>query len=297
MNKKLKGFFQLIRLPNQFTLPGDILCGFLLPAWYASYILKSHLSSGATLLTLILISVLIYSFGLIQNDVFGYEEDKHFGRSSRPLVSGIIKLKSAKLLCFIFFTTALLLGLAINATTVAVTAIIAVLCTIYNRNAHKYPMLTAPVMGLCRGFNIILGASAYGTDLFNFEILNFPLWCCIIFHTLYIAGVTLIAANENEGGPSRFLKHLPFVAALLLITVIQHWLFMILCAWILFMTSPLNQQSSPSAVGAKIGQLIGMLILSQLCWIVLATKDVSFILPIAMCYFCNRALSHFFYSS
>lgn len=297
MKKITAEFCKLIRLPNLFTLPGDILCGFILAVWYPAYILKSGLSAEMSLFTLILISLATYSFGLIQNDLFGLEEDRAAGRTKRPLVSGTISVNTAKSLCILLLLLSIGISFLVNLTTVVIVLFIVILSTIYNRSAHNNPLLSAPVMGLCRGLNVMLGASACGVDIFTLERLNFPLLCCAIFHTLYITSVTLFAAREQTKAPTRMVTFLPFITILALTVVIHHIGFIILSVLVLLTVISINERSTPKTIGAATGQLISLLIISQICWIIAVTNDQLTAIPIALCYLTNRILSKTFYSS
>lgn len=297
MKKFLNGLGRLLRLPNLFTLPGDVLCGFMMAQIYPAYSLKSNIGYGWAVHLLIFISILVYSFGLIQNDICGYEEDCAFGRIKRPLVDGSISPRTAKLLAVFCIVLALVCSTLINMTTVTIVISILFFSSIYNLSAPKFPLLSSPLMGICRGLNVLLGASAFGVDIFNFEVANFPLIACVLYHFLYITFVCLIAAKEEERGPSRFVALLPFFSTLALIAVVPHYTFVSFAIWVFCLTIMLNKKSTPQFVGQTIGMLISSLILIQLCWISALTGDLFLISIILILYFGNHAVSKMFYSS
>lgn len=297
MKKFLNGLGRLLRLPNLFTLPGDVLCGFMMAQVYPAYSLKSNIGYGWSVHLLIFISILAYCFGLIQNDICGYEEDCAFGRENRPLVDGTISLNTAKILALLCAVFGLTCSFWVNTTAVAVFIVILLFSSLYNLFSPKFPRLSCPLMGICRGLNVLLGASAFGADVFNFEISNFSLLVCVIYHFLYITSVCLIAAKEEERGPSRFVGLLPFFGTLALVAVIPHFTFVSFAIWVFCLTISLSKKSTPQFVGQTVGILISSLILIQLCWISALTGDLFLISMILILYFGNHAVSKMFYSS
>ena len=84
-------YLQLFRLPNVFTAIADVLMGYLL----VHRVLEP--SDTFPLLLLVLASSLIYTAGMVLNDVFDYQVDCQ-ERPQRPLPSGRISLGRARLL-------------------------------------------------------------------------------------------------------------------------------------------------------------------------------------------------------
>ncbi len=297
----MKSFFiglgRLLRLPNLFTLPGDVLCGFMLAQVYPAYSLKSNVSYGWSIHFLILISILVYCFGLIQNDICGYEEDCAFGREKRPLVNGSISLTVAKILALGSVLLALIFSFAVNTTTLSIVLTILLFSTLYNILSPRFPRLSSPIMGSCRGLNVLLGASAFGMEIFNFEVANFSLIACVLFHFLYITSVTLIASREESEGPSKLVSLFPFFSTIVLICFVPHFTFVAFGIWVFCLTITLSKKSTPQFVGQSVGMLISSLILIQLCWISALTGDLTLISIILILYFANHAVSKMFYSS
>ena len=89
MTKKMKDWFELIRLPNLFTLPGDVLVGMAAVLTFTDF-----KTQWTHFLLLCLISALLYSGGLILNDFMDYEEDCA-ERPDRVLPSGRISRTDA----------------------------------------------------------------------------------------------------------------------------------------------------------------------------------------------------------
>ena len=73
----LRNYLLLIRLPNTFTVPPDILVGY--------FVLGHQDSADALSLPLLIVSsVLLYISGIVFNDLFDLEEDK-IDSPNRPL--------------------------------------------------------------------------------------------------------------------------------------------------------------------------------------------------------------------
>ena len=177
-------FLQLVRIPTVFTAMADIFLGFLLT--------HSTIEPLDTFLLLLGASVCIYWTGMILNDYFDREIDGQ-DRPGRPIPSGRIPAASA-----------LKLGLVLNALGLGLAAVagpgsllIAVLLTacvwLYDGVMKKTPL--APLlMGSCRFFNVLLGASASPTG---------AMWWCPQMHIavglgIYVIGLTWFARQEAK---------------------------------------------------------------------------------------------------
>ncbi|MDA0284137.1 MAG: UbiA family prenyltransferase [Planctomycetota bacterium] len=175
---------QLVRIPTVFTAMADIFLGFLL-----THSLLEPLSSFVLLLGA---SVCIYWTGMILNDYFDRDVDRR-DRPNRPIPSGRIEA-----------AWALKLGVALNVVGVGLAAsvgtgslLVAVLLTacvwLYDGVLKKTPL--APVlMGSCRFFNVMLGASASSTG---------AMWLCPQAHValglgIYVCGLTWFARQEAK---------------------------------------------------------------------------------------------------
>lgn len=97
-NVSIKDYLVLVRLPNLFTLPSNILVGM---ATVSS--LAFTLTSFTQFLLLVTISVLLYCVGIVLNDLYDFDIDKK-ERPNRPLPSGKISRRSAIVLVAVFST-------------------------------------------------------------------------------------------------------------------------------------------------------------------------------------------------
>ncbi|MCK5834563.1 MAG: UbiA family prenyltransferase, partial [Lentisphaeria bacterium] len=271
---KLNAYLQLIRLPNLFTIPGDVLIGGFLVTTLPMYTVKSSLSIFMSALALILISLLLYSFGLVQNDLVGFKEDCELGRK-RPLTTGRISKREAQVFALLLCLAALVGSLFINATAVMLTALILGFVTLYNYLNRAGSLLSPLVMGMCRGLNILLGASLVGWNALSFEAWNQYLWICVVFHILYILSVTVFARNEATTGPKSYAKLAPFVMTLLFAMVTTNFYFGIFAFVTLLTTLPILKKSTPQEIGKTVGSFIQNLILLQMVWLMLL--DLNFL--------------------
>lgn len=179
----LSAWIELIRLPNIFTIPGDILAGVFLAGINTGEI---HL-----ILPVIIISFFLYISGLMLNDYFDRETDK-LERPSRPIPSGRVKPESVLTVSLVLIGIALALSLMATARILVfrIVLIIVFLVFSYNAFARKIPLIGFIVMGLCRGFNVILGASICAKPFDSMVLGGAGI------ETIYITIVSAIAYNE-----------------------------------------------------------------------------------------------------
>jgi 4-hydroxybenzoate polyprenyltransferase len=203
--EQLKSWLELIRLPNLFTVPGDSLAGFILAT--IIYTPEKGFSFSAELIWLILASTLIYAAGIIQNDIADIKIDSE-ERPKRPLPSGRISITYAKIASIIMYLTALLLisYISYKATCIALMLIGLVIC--YNFYLKKYMVSGAVNMGLCRGFNLLLGASIVRLKAVLEPLVLFP----FLLFTTYIFFICLISYHETEPYSQGQKRWYPFFA-------------------------------------------------------------------------------------
>lgn len=156
-------YFQLFRISNIFTVPPDILVGFLAVSIYSS---SSIGYSVSDLVTLIFSSVFIYIGGLVLNDLFDIKVDR-LERPNRPLPSGRIKKGKAILITVLLFSIGLAFASLVNSIAVGISLLMIVGIIAYNykiKNGYFRPYLMAAI----RALNVIYGASF----IFDIPITN-----------------------------------------------------------------------------------------------------------------------------
>ena len=219
----LQNYLELLRLPNVFTAVADVAMGFFFvigivdqAAWAFSDDGQQSLLPIAmwTIGLLAAASALLYSAGMVLNDVFDIELDRE-EQPYRPLPSGRILLSSARWLGWQLLTlgimlasgAAVMLGRFPPAHTenfvlawrpAIVAAALAVLIVLYNAGLKRTPL--GPVaMGGCRTLNVLMGMS----------VLRGPWqvehWAVAAGIGVYIAGVTWFARNDARRSDRRQL--------------------------------------------------------------------------------------------
>jgi 4-hydroxybenzoate polyprenyltransferase len=208
----------------------DIAMGFV-------FVHDAH-TAGANwpvLVLLIAASSLIYTAGMILNDVYDLEIDRQ-ERPFRPLPSGQIGLQVATRMGYLFLIGGVLLAASAGwlepdnqvspwrSGIVAVVLALAVLA--YDAWLKKTPL--GPLgMGLCRLLNVLLGMSAAGAVAADPSWLTYPVssWMIASGLGLYITGVTWFARSEarDSSRPQLVLATLVIIAGIVLLAQFQQW--------------------------------------------------------------------------
>lgn len=201
----LRQYLILVRLPNVFTAPSNVLTGYL------AAVVPAANADALQLFLLLLSSILLYIAGIVFNDYFDIDLDKR-ERPYRPLPSGGITKKVALLIAIISLISANILAFTASMSSLAVCIIMSVMVIGYDyklKNTFFGPI----AMGIIRSLNIILGASP---TLFvilipdNHTNANFIL-ARIIFVSLslfvYVMAISLLSRKEVVTGEELEGKH------------------------------------------------------------------------------------------
>jgi len=206
--QRLTGFLRLMRPANIVTAIADILAGIVITGYVTS--------PGYSLLPvffLVLATVGLYGGGVVFNDVFDAEIDK-IERPERPIPSGLVSKQSASFLGLLLLLTAIVAAAFVHkerllSLSVLFAVIIAIAALVYDKWG-KHHLLLGPVnMGLCRGFNLLLGMSIVPAAVSQYWWLGF-------FPIIYIASITMISRDEVQGGKKKTL----YAASLLYLIVL-----------------------------------------------------------------------------
>jgi 4-hydroxybenzoate polyprenyltransferase len=262
----LRPWLQLIRLPNQFTVPGDVLAGLALAGGFGTV-------SVLHLLRVIAASLLLYSAGLLLNDWF----DRHIDaeeRPSRPIPAGEVSVGAVRTAGFGCILAANAIAGLIGPAVLACSIALSVCVVAYNAGAKKKPLIGVPVMAACRSLNILLGAAVVG---FSGPGLPYVLIAAGVIG-LYIIIVCWIAFNEVTELPSKaaivcvalspFAVLVPGVQALSgegCGGVWLCWALVLVNAW--HLTSRLWRNTDIKMTGPLVGQLIRHMIFIQAYWL------------------------------
>lgn len=191
MNSRLLAYLQLFRIPNVFTAIADVVMGFLFVQLLPQPVQQLLLLVGST--------CLLYTGGMVLNDVFDLQQDTA-ERPDRPLPSGRIDAAWAKKLGLGMLIGGVLLALVASPTSGIVAFILAVAIYLYDGVLKQTPV--APiVMGSCRFLNVLLGMSVAANFL--------PPDQLVVATGLgtYVAGITWFArceAKESQRGMLQF---------------------------------------------------------------------------------------------
>lgn len=175
-------YLQLCRFAAVFTAMADVFLGYLLT--------HKSLEPGGTFTLLVVASSSLYLAGMVFNDVFDRGVDV-FERPGRPIPSGRVSVRAA----VIFGTMLMVMGLgsSLTASLRSVSVVLPLVACIFLYNGRLKDTPVGPVvMGACRFFNVLLGAS---TAEFVWAMPQLHVAGAL---SLYIAGVTWFARDEAE---------------------------------------------------------------------------------------------------
>lgn len=190
-NSNFKNYLLLLRLPNLFTLPSNILIGFILVSTFTLTI-----TSVIQVLMLVTISILLYCVGLILNDLFDYEIDRK-ERPNRPIASGKISRKFAIIIAIIFTTIALSLSLLVNVTTSSISLLLLII--IFGYDKYLKNTIAGPfTIAAARVTNVILGTSANIGGLNTFP-QNIQLVFVLTITFVYVSLIGILSRYEVQG--------------------------------------------------------------------------------------------------
>jgi UbiA prenyltransferase family len=203
MLKKIIVYLRMMRPANIVTSVADILAGIAI---------SGVLSSGTSIpwLSIVLLAAstaCLYGGGIVFNDVFDADLDK-IERPERAIPSGVISLQHATILGSILLLAGIALASLNSLTSGLLALLVAVFALLYNK-IGKHHFFFGPLnMGLCRGFNLLLGISIVPEMLSNHYLAIIPV--------IYIFSITMTSRGEVHGGRAKNL----YLAAFLYATVI-----------------------------------------------------------------------------
>ncbi|MFL6525809.1 MAG: UbiA family prenyltransferase [Nitrososphaera sp.] len=151
VRQRLKEYLLLIRLPNVFTTPSNILAGYFAAIAVAQ-------ADGLELIALMGSSSSLYVAGIVLNDYFDIEIDRK-ERPFRPLPSGNISKNHALAIGIVAILAANIIAAMISPISLAVTVAISLTIIAYDYRL-KHNVSGPFAMSGARFLNVILGASA-----------------------------------------------------------------------------------------------------------------------------------------
>lgn len=177
-------WIRLMRLSNLLTVAGDTMAG----AFLTSLLTRLDVPLPR-LLDVIFSSILFYTFGMVQNDICDFEEDRRH-RPERPLASGEISQNAAIICSVLLLVMGLLLSYLNGRIVFFVAVVLCCMISVYNLMLKSHPMRGAVCMGLCRSLNMLMGASLLP--------LSFPVLVPIVAEGCFIMLVTQLSFTEHR---------------------------------------------------------------------------------------------------
>ncbi len=188
----VRGWLQLLRVPNLLTVPGDPLAGFSL-VWATGL---TTTRPGVRMALAAGVALLLYMAGLLWNDWFDLAEDT-VERPHRPLPGGAVRPVTAALTANVLTVLAIAVAAVAGRPTLYVTMALGATVLAYDGLLKRSPLLGPLAMGACRGLSVLLGAAAFGGD----GLANPLLLVHVAGVAFYVAAVTWLAAGETKRRP------------------------------------------------------------------------------------------------
>jgi 4-hydroxybenzoate polyprenyltransferase len=185
VSQRLKEYLLLIRLPNVFTTPSNILAGYFAAVTVAE-------ADIVHLIALMVSSGLLYVGGIVLNDYFDVEIDKR-ERPSRPLPSGNISKRHALAIAMIALLIANTIALVVGPMSLAVSLALTFAIIAYDYRL-KHGLLGPFAMAGARFLNVILGASPVLLYINNHSYAIVGAAAASLF--LYIVAITILSKKE-----------------------------------------------------------------------------------------------------
>jgi 4-hydroxybenzoate polyprenyltransferase len=198
VSQRLREYLLLIRLPNIFTTPSNILAGYFAAVTVAE-------ADFVQMIALMASSGLLYVGGIALNDYFDVEIDKR-ERPSRPLPSGNISKWHALAIAMIALLIANTIAMVLGPMSLAVS--LALTFTIIAYDYRLKHGLSGPfAMGGARFLNVIFGASPVLLYINNHSYAIVGAAAASLF--VYIVAITIL--SKKETGNERANSTIPFL--------------------------------------------------------------------------------------
>jgi 4-hydroxybenzoate polyprenyltransferase len=188
----LKDYLRLIRAPNLFTVPSNILAGYFA-------VIPIGVADTVQLLSIIFSSIFLYMSGIVLNDYVDIKVDRN-ERPDRPLASGRITKRNALIVVVVSIIASNFLAFTVSWASLMISALLTSVIIAYNLRL-KGGIVTNPLsMGSARFLNVILGGSP-AIALFlvphqGYMLLIF-IGYCLFLHT---AAVSILSRKEMDIG-------------------------------------------------------------------------------------------------
>jgi 4-hydroxybenzoate polyprenyltransferase len=190
VTQRVKEYLRLIRLPNVFTTPSNILAGYF--AAVTTTTTAAAEADEVHLIALMVSSGLLYIAGIVLNDYFDIEIDKK-ERPSRPLPSGKISKGSALTIAIVALLIANTIALVVGPISLAISLTLTLLIIAYDYQL-KYTVIGPFAMGGTRFLNVIFGASPVLLYIDNHSVAIVGAAASSLF--FYVSSITILSKKE-----------------------------------------------------------------------------------------------------
>jgi 4-hydroxybenzoate polyprenyltransferase len=208
---QIKNYLTLVRFPNLFTLPSNILAGYFSTHTHNTIEIN-------TIVLVILVSACLYAAGVIFNDVADRQIDRK-ERPNRPIPSGKITQRNAIFLALLLIVISITVSYFISAATFTVVLLLITIILLYDF-VLKDSLFGPAAMGATRVLNILLGASPNLSNFIEGETdqVFYRLCLVCISEAIYISGISALSKYETQKRPSfqLGLHALPFLSPLII---------------------------------------------------------------------------------
>ncbi len=195
MTQQVKGYLRLMRPANIVTAISDILAGIAIAVYFIGMQPGDIQMLHAFLLVLATIG--LYGGGVVFNDVFDAALDR-IERPERPIPAGLITIREAATLGVLMLVAGIIAAGFTSLTSGMIALSIAVSALVYDKWGKHHSFIGPVNMGLCRGFNLLLGVSIVPSAVDNW-------WYLALVPVIYISSITMISRGEVHGGSKRIL--------------------------------------------------------------------------------------------
>jgi 4-hydroxybenzoate polyprenyltransferase len=205
----VKPYLQLMRPANIITAIADILAGIsvsfyspfatmigaALHDFWRSFRMTFELIDAFSLM---IATIGLYGGGVVLNDYFDADLDK-VERPERPIPSGAVSKENALFLGVGLLGLGVIFALKASVLSGIIALMVALLAVFYDYRGKHIAWFAPLNMGLCRGGNLLLGASILPNNVYNY-------WWLALIPIVYISAITLISRGEVHGGSKTNLK-------------------------------------------------------------------------------------------
>ena len=188
-HETLRGWFQLVRLPHLFTVPGDPLIGFLIAGGMMQHADKGFFPIAAVCF----ISFAMSLFGIITNDLADIQIDMT-QHPDRPLPRGVISPRAASYAAQLCFLAAVIPAICLEWRFIFITLVALVSIYSYNFYVKYRPKRASMMMAVMRDLTFGLGILIV-SDVSIPRILLLVLYGVGLF--LYYCGLNEITRSET----------------------------------------------------------------------------------------------------